>query len=432
MKQEQIRPKLNPSSDSNKKKIEPEQILFYFIASIAIIGILVITAALVFGSVVGISSLIPLFQGINWTWTGFVKKTLWDWLQILIIPTILAIGAIWFNRVERNVERKMTLDNQQESALQTYFDRISELLLEKNLSTSKPGDQVQNVARTRILTVLHRLDGNRKRSIIQFLCESNLLTIFDFSEANLSNANLEGLNLKGINLSKANLTNANLNMTNFTDANLSKTQLFSANLTKANLRNANLADAWLKGANLTEADLENVDFRTTNFNELDLLRKAFQTKEVDEKIYEVYYEYYAEEFSKMAKPIRFDRANLSETNFSEIDLRFAIFKGANFSKADLSRGILNGINLKGSVFTETNFMETDLSFTNLSNSNLSHASLRQANLTGANLTGANLTGADFTGANLTGAKLTNADLTGANFTDAILSKIKPKNILLNK
>ncbi|HTI14677.1 MAG TPA: hypothetical protein VL461_08935 [Dictyobacter sp.] len=34
----------------------------------------------------------------NWTWTGFRGNTLWNWLQLLILPVMLAIASIWLTR----------------------------------------------------------------------------------------------------------------------------------------------------------------------------------------------------------------------------------------------------------------------------------------------------------------------------------------------
>src|SRR2546422_9244703 len=58
-------------------------------------------------------------------------KTLWDWLQLLIIPAVLAVGGYVFNlTVSRNeqkstqlrdqTERDIATDNQREAALQEY------------------------------------------------------------------------------------------------------------------------------------------------------------------------------------------------------------------------------------------------------------------------------------------------------------------------
>ena len=33
---------------------------------------------------------------LNWTWTGFKGNTLWDWLRLLILPLVLATVTMWF------------------------------------------------------------------------------------------------------------------------------------------------------------------------------------------------------------------------------------------------------------------------------------------------------------------------------------------------
>lgn len=68
------------------------------------------------------------------------------------------------------------MDNQREGALQEYIDRMSELLLREHLGEVKPEDEeVQKITQVRTLTVLPRLDGRRKRTVLQFLHESNLI-----------------------------------------------------------------------------------------------------------------------------------------------------------------------------------------------------------------------------------------------------------------
>jgi hypothetical protein len=44
-------------------------------------------------------------------------KSLWDWLQLLIIPLVLAAGALLFNRATTRTEQKIALDKQREDLL---------------------------------------------------------------------------------------------------------------------------------------------------------------------------------------------------------------------------------------------------------------------------------------------------------------------------
>src|SRR5207253_922099 len=44
----------------------------------------------------------------EWSWTDFSTKTLWDWLQLLFIPIMLAIGGFWLNQIQKSREEKTT------------------------------------------------------------------------------------------------------------------------------------------------------------------------------------------------------------------------------------------------------------------------------------------------------------------------------------
>src|SRR5437763_3445541 len=101
----------------------------------------------------------------NLNWTGFFGKTLWDWLQLLAalaVPVVVGFGVAWFTAKRAQSEREITLENQREAALQEYINKMSELLLEKNLRESREDDEVRKIARLQTLTVLSRLGNNRK------------------------------------------------------------------------------------------------------------------------------------------------------------------------------------------------------------------------------------------------------------------------------
>jgi predicted membrane-bound spermidine synthase len=114
--------------------------------------------------------------------------TLWDWIKLLIVPAVIAGGGLWFNRQQREREleiareqreREQRIANEraQDEALQGYLDGMSQLLTDKErpLHKAQTSDSLSTVARARTLTVLGRLDGGRKRSVLQFLFESGLI-----------------------------------------------------------------------------------------------------------------------------------------------------------------------------------------------------------------------------------------------------------------
>jgi uncharacterized protein YjbI with pentapeptide repeats len=250
----------------------------------------------------------------HWAWTGFIGdkgsyKTLYDWLQLLFVPAALIGFGFWLNSRESNAakkrvekerkeedirtyheqkvaerraeeesrieqqraesERNIAQDNQRESALHRYIDNMSELLLTYKLRDSKPDDEVRRIARVRTLTVLPRLDGERKGSLLQFLNESGLINtdscIIDLRRADLSEAELFGANLYKTNLSAVNLNKAIL-----IQATLGRAILYGASLEKAYLSEASLNGADLSEFSLDEADLGNASLNGAKLNEANL------------------------------------------------------------------------------------------------------------------------------------------------------------------
>ena len=122
-------------------------------------------------------------------------KTLWDWLGllgVLAIPLVVGLGAAWYTAQQGKVTDRENTDNQRETILQAYIDKMSELLLEKRLRESQPEDEVRKIARIRTITVLFQLDARRIGYVFAFLDEAGLMShksneesIVSFYQANL-------------------------------------------------------------------------------------------------------------------------------------------------------------------------------------------------------------------------------------------------------
>jgi uncharacterized protein YjbI with pentapeptide repeats len=299
--------------------------------------------------------------GQHYQWTGFgelvrpkadnqeiqPRKTLWDWLQLFIVPLALAAIGLWFSAQQdahqQKIEEKRAKSDRhieeqraQDAALQAYLDQMSQLLLEGDLLDSKQDSEVRTLARARTLTVLTRLDSRRKGSVVQFLYEASLINkenpVVSLSDVRLSGANLSHLELSDANLSEAELKGANLSDANLSDANLSEAELKGANLSDANLSDANLSDAKLDGADLSLANLPGADLSGANLSD----------------------------------------ANLSDANLSDAKLD----EGAVLSLANLRRADLSGADIGGGTF----LFDADLRRAELNNANLKGAYLRGASL----------------------------------------------------
>jgi uncharacterized protein YjbI with pentapeptide repeats len=321
--------------------------------------LLIITATLVGLIAVIVISNTRHRLGYDWhEGTGFEGKTLWDWMELLVIPVVLAVGAILFNRSERRNEiqiaeksrkadREIASNRSQDEALQAYLDKMTELLLEKGLRSSDEESEVRAVARARMLTTLRSLDGTRKASLLRFLYESELIEFPD-------------------------------PVVNLTGADLSKAVLGGAYLFQANLSGVHLVDAFLSGATLTRAQM--ID---SNLNGAILVSAILA------------------------------EANLWRASLCGAKLMSAMLFGVSLSGADLYRAELQGADLSNAILEEANMSRVDLKGAALGRANLSGA-----NLSGANLGGANLYEADLSEANLDGADLSEADLHGADLRQA--------------
>ncbi len=225
--------------------------------------------------VVGILAFI-LIETVRAKNTGFETKSLWDWMELLVIPLVLAMGAFYLNRSERTferqiaenrtkLEREVATDRQQEAALQAYLDRMADMLLSNSFILGEEGPR--NVARIRTLTVLRGLDARRKGLVIQFLSEAELI------KGSQPVISLEGADLRGADLRAENLEEANLNGALLEDANLGYANLGGANL-GAVLNRANLLGANLRGAKLAAAFLNDTDLELANLRGADLQAAA--------------------------------------------------------------------------------------------------------------------------------------------------------------
>jgi hypothetical protein len=222
-----------------------------------------------------IAALLVVLWGYRFPWTGFGEttvpksdeleyrpaRTLWDWLGLLVIPGLLALGGYWFTRRREQLAREIEADRLREEALHGYIDRMAELMLDKSLplGQSEKDDAVREVARSRTLLVLRRLDGGRKGLLLRFLHESKLLmkdgAVVELWRADLSQVDLSEAILTGADLSAAILSAAILSGTDLSDTLLSHTDLRGADLSKSVLANADLSGADLRGADLRGADL---------------------------------------------------------------------------------------------------------------------------------------------------------------------------------
>lgn len=325
-------------------------------------------------------------------------KTAWDWMNLLGAPAVLAYLGFRLQRWQdkqanyqaqrerdiaeknRKQEAQIAEENQREEALQLYFDRLSDLLIDKNLIAiaKQPPSKIRELKQTELLKaaedviqartvfILRRLreDKELRSRVIEFLIDTQIVILkLDFNKLNFKEfdfkgrrVNLEGAYLSGVDLSGVDLSEVDLHSAKLKKANLQGVILKKANLWKAELEGAHLENADLEGADLEDAKLEG--------------------------------------------------ANLQGAN-----LQGAILRGANLKKVNLERANLEGADLGGADLEEANFRYARLKKAIFySESKCWHIRMGQDDYINSTV----FTKADFTGADLTEANLERANFSGVN------------------
>jgi uncharacterized protein YjbI with pentapeptide repeats len=251
-------------------------------------------------------------------WTGFVAehgngtptaqqpaaKSLWDWLQLLIVPFVLALAAFALNAAQdrrestrdeerASRERAAAAERAREDSLRGYFQQMSDLITEHRLGSHGPrsltsrSPDVAGLARTLTLTVLRRLDGDRKGLVLQFLAEAKLIVPGRRWRSSTSTRRPKAsfrypvsapcvlprhqrcwqppvepvttmVSLRSADLRGAVLRGRGLNF--FFESFGTYVRVFSADLSGTDLRNADFQDAGLRGVSFDHADLRGADF----------------------------------------------------------------------------------------------------------------------------------------------------------------------------
>ena len=200
-------------------------------------------------------------------------RTVWEWLTVLTISTVIAVVALTFTTRQAQQQREIQFQQASDDALLAYFDEMSALLIKDDLRTSPEDSEARTLARARTLTILSRLDPKRRSRILQFLLEAELVQRLELKNPviNLSGANLKGVVLPDdTDLSYADLSGTDLSDATLRDANLSTAYLTATNLHNANLSRATLAFSDLGLADLSDANLSDVDLTRTKLDDTNL------------------------------------------------------------------------------------------------------------------------------------------------------------------
>jgi uncharacterized protein YjbI with pentapeptide repeats len=362
--------------------------------------------ALVFSALAILPILISVFAPLFPSWTGFspddipknttvtpvviyqLEKTLWDWLQLLLVPIILAFGGFWLSRTENRYSlelqerreeeiREIEDKRAKESVLQSYLDQMTKLLLEHKLVETDEQAIVRKIARAWTISAFESLDGKGRSIVFRFLYESGLLTY--------SHNSGPILEMNGVSLSEMFTY-----MNNFSNINLRRSQITDSYLAEINMSKSVLTDMLFSDTRLEMCDFEDSDFTDSDLGGNLIIECNFRSTRL----------FKAFMTDTSIRSSDFEGAILTELTAPRITVNETNMKGVNFHKADIEDG----------SFIETNLESTDFS---------------QSKAIRVNFSGSNLKLAIFKGADVQGAVFYNAILDGADFR---FSNISPDQL----
>jgi uncharacterized protein YjbI with pentapeptide repeats len=286
-------------------------------------------------------------------------KKLWDWLSLLGVPAGLAAFGYYAQvfqqrRADRqeDVEKQIAEARLQEEAFQNYVDRMSALLVDKNLIAvedtvrrfiEQKDDPSVCVIRARTLSMLRRLDGNAllKADVIRFLIDSEVLTILgvdlrdadlrgvDFSDANFSAINITGakINLRGVKFQRCDFRNARFDDSCLVGREFKNPEKASDN--KIDFRGANFEGAVFIKIDLSDADFRSATLKAAKFQDTRLWKADFSDSNLEDAEFD--------DSFQAIEDCKFDGALLRRTSFEKCR---GLISGHNISQAKLCNVIL--------------------------------------------------------------------------------------------
>jgi uncharacterized protein YjbI with pentapeptide repeats len=163
-------------------------------------------------------------------------------------------AQIRLEEFRRDQDRQLAATIQMDNVLSRFFQEMSELILENNI-TFTDENMRKTFVRPKILATLRQLDPARKSSIIKYLYDSMLLSgdnnSLDLSGADLSNIDLGySFRFKG----------------KFAERIFSTMSMHSLSLPDVRLVNASFANLYLSWSNFERSDLTGANFRGTSLH----------------------------------------------------------------------------------------------------------------------------------------------------------------------
>ena len=125
-----------------------------------------------FGFVILITWFSFALRRLGYTWedyTGFQGRTLWEVLDLLIVPITATVLAFVLGRWEKTREERITKQSQSNAALLKYYEIFSKYMIEYDMLNKDPAYTLRISLTNITKSIFSVLDHSSKRILIFFL-----------------------------------------------------------------------------------------------------------------------------------------------------------------------------------------------------------------------------------------------------------------------
>lgn len=302
------------------------------------------------------------------SWLGFRGKTLWDVMALLIVPMVLAAGGFLLNSIaderqkaieQAETERQKARDEDRgrETALQSYFEKMTALRVSEGLDQSGAKPEVLSIARVKTLTLIRDLDSRRKGLLLQFLHESDLITRGGPSPALTPDEEQRCSDplpsARDQAKSVVSLRDADLRGVALTNAILHEVVLGGADLREADLRTGDLRHASLVGTDLRGANLGAADMDSANLDGAFLIKASLVGASLKSALLRCAFLSGANLQAADLRGAHLFRASLVNADLRAADLRGASLEYADLRGASLAKALTGNDQFRSAILCET-------------------------------------------------------------------------------
>ena len=188
----------------------------------------------------------------------------------------------------------------------------------------------------------------------------------------------------------------------------------------------------LSGCNLTDLDFSKVDLAFANLSSTNIKNVNFN----DSRLTNVDFSNSKISDSKFKNSnlvnVNLEDTEIHDSNFENAELRYSSFMNSEIHDSNFEKSIIRGSNFENIIIKNTNFSESTLYHSNLKNSIISDSDLINVDLRYSKVNNAKWSGLNLSKTDFSHAKMTSMEIDGSNLQKGIMTYVDFSNSKISK